>query len=299
MRASLGIDLGGSKIAGIVLDEHDQVMAEHRVATPQGDYRGTLSAVAALIHQLERDSGAHRLPVGIGTPGSVIPATGRMHNANSQCLNGQALPSDLETLLERPVRVANDADCLALSEQHDGAAAHAASVFAVILGTGVGGGIVIDGKLLSGRNGIAGEWGHNPLPWAGSDELDILQCWCGLRGCLETWLSGPAMTADCRRRGGNALDAVEIVARAGSGDRAAEVVLVAWLDRLARALAQVINMLDPQVIVVGGGLSQIERLYDEVPRQWCRYVFADEVTTPLCRARHGDASGVRGAARLW
>lgn len=299
MRASLGIDLGGSKIAGIVLDEHDQVMAEHRVATPQGDYRGTLSAVAALIHQLERDSGAHRLPVGIGTPGSVIPATGRMHNANSQCLNGQALPSDLETLLERPVRVANDADCLALSEQHDGAAAHAASVFAVILGTGVGGGIVIDGKLLSGRNGIAGEWGHNPLPWAGSDEVDILQCWCGLHGCLETWLSGPAMTADCRRRGGNALDAVEIVARAGSGDRDAEVVLVAWLDRLARALAQVINMLDPQVIVVGGGLSQIERLYDEVPRQWCRYVFGDEVTTPLRRARHGDASGVRGAARLW
>lgn len=299
MNARLGVDLGGSKIAGIVLDQDDQVLAEYRVVTPQGDYRATLAAVAAVVERLERDAGVQGLAVGIGTPGSVIPATGCMRNANSRCLNGQPLPRDLETVLQRRVRVANDADCLALSEAHDGAAAGAKSVFAVILGTGVGGGIVVDGQLVAGPNGLAGEWGHNPLPWPGADELDVPPCWCGLQGCNETWLSGPAMAADYRRRGGVALDAGAIVARVELGEALAEAALAAWCERLARALGQVVNLFDPHVIVVGGGLSQIKRLYVDVPRLWGRYVFADAVVTPLRPARHGDASGVRGAARLW
>lgn len=299
MTRRLGVDLGGSKIAGVVLDARDRVLAERRVDTPQGDYAATVRIVADLAAGLERDAGEHDLTVGIGTPGSVVPATGRMHNANSQCLNGRALPRDLETALKRPVRVANDADCLALSENHDGAAAGAASVFAVILGTGVGGGIVVGGRLISGANGLTGEWGHNPLPWPRSHETDAPRCWCGLQGCLETWLSGPALLADYRRRGGAAEDARIVAARANAGEACAETAMAAWFDRLARALAHVINLFDPHVVVAGGGLSEIQRLYTEVPRRWHEYAFTDHVLTPLRPAEHGAASGVRGAARLW
>lgn len=299
MNARLGIDLGGSKIAGVVLDARDRVIAQRRVMTPQGDYGKTLEAIAALVGDLERSSGVADLSVGMGTPGSIDPRTGCMRNANSRCLNGQPLLADMQTVLRRPVRIANDADCLALSEQRDGAAAGAASVFAVILGTGVGGGLVCGGQLHVGHNGLAGEWGHNPLPWALAAEMAAAPCWCGLRGCLETWLSGSALVTDYCRRGGASRSAVAITAAAAAGERLAEDALAAWCGRLARALAQVINLLDPEVIVVGGGLSQIERLYVEVPRRWQDYVFADDVSTPLRRARHGDASGVRGAARLW
>lgn len=299
MNGRLGIDLGGSKIAGVVLDTGDCVVAERRIQTPQGEYAATVAAVAELVSALEYDAGMTGLPVGIGTPGSVVPATGRIHNANSQCLNGQPLPLDLETALKRPVRVANDADCLALSENHDGAAAGATSVFAVILGTGVGGGIVVKGRLLAGRNGLAGEWGHMPLPWPSVEELDVTTCWCGLNNCLETWLSGPGLLADYRRRGGRAASARVVVSYAEAGDASAAAVLNNWFQRLARGLAQVINLLDPHAIVIGGGLSGIDRLYAEVPRLWREFVFSDEIVTPLRPAQHGDASGVRGAARLW
>lgn len=299
MRCRLGIDLGGSKIAGVVLDAGDRVVAERRVVTPRGDYPATVAAVTELVAALERDAGVPGLPVGVGTPGSVVPATGRMHNANSRWLNGRALPRDLEAALGRRPRVANDADCLALSEALDGAGVGAASVFAVILGTGVGGGLVVDGHLVSGPNGLTGEWGHTPLPWARPDEHGAGACWCGLSGCVETWLSGPGIVADFARRGGSAADARAVVAKARAGDTGAEASLAAWLDRLARALAQVINLFDPHAIVVGGGLSAVDRLYVEVPQLWQQYAFTDCVTTPLYPARHGDASGVRGAARLW
>src|SRR5699024_8889629 len=258
------------------------------------------AAIVELVAALEADAGAQALPVGIGTPGSVVPASGLMRNANSRCLNGQPLPQDLQAALQRPLLVANDADCLALSESHDGAAAGAASVFAVILGTGVGGGLVVDQHLLAGPNGLTGEWGHTPLPWATATEQQLAtRCWCGLHGCLETWLSGPALVAAHRRRGGSAVDAQAIVAQATAGDGLAQAVLQAWYEHLARAFAQLINMLDPEVIVIGGGLSRITALYREVPRRWHAYAFTERVVTPLRAARHGDASGVRGAARLW
>ncbi len=300
MSDRLGIDLGGTKIAGVVTDPPDRVRAQRRVDTPRGDYAATLAEIAALVDALEADVGTARLPVGVGTPGSVVPATGCMRNANSRCLNDRPLPLDLAEVLSRPVRVANDADCLALSENHDGAAAGAASVFAVILGTGVGGGIVVDGKLLDGPNGLVGEWGHNPLPWPRACEVDPPSCWCGMVGCLETWLSGPAIAEDYGRHcGGAVCDARTVVAPAAVGDSAAEAALAAWVHRLARALAQVVNIFDPHAIVVGGGLSQIERIYREVPGLWADYTFSDRVVTPLKPAAHGDASGVRGAARLW
>lgn len=303
MNDRLGIDLGGSKIAGIVLDAADRVRAWRRVDTPKGDYAATLATIVELVAALEADVGTPGLSVGIGTPGSVVPATGLMRNANSQCLNGRPLQRDLAGALNRSIRLANDADCLALSESYDGAAAGAASVFAVILGTGVGGGIVVDGRLLSGPNGLAGEWGHNPLPWADAGEIGVTTCWCGSPGCLETWLSGPALAADYHRRygrrGGGMDDARAIVARAEAGEARAGDALAAWLHRLARALAQVVNLFDPHAIVIGGGLSQIARIYDEVPRLWVDYTFANRIVTPLKPALHGDASGVRGAARLW
>lgn len=294
----IGIDMGGTKIEAVALGEGDRELARLRVATPQGDYAATLAAVAALVAELERATG-RRGTVGLGTPGALSPATGVIKNANSTCLNGRPLDRDLAAALGRPVRLTNDANCLAASEAVDGAAAGLGVVFAVILGTGVGGGLAVDGRPLVGRNAIAGEWGHNPLPRPADDERPGPPCYCGRRGCIEAFLSGPALAADYAARGGGAADPPAIVARAQAGEPAAAGALDAWLDRLARALAAVVNLVDPDAIVVGGGLSHVARLYADVPRLWGAHVFSDRVDTPLLKARHGDASGVRGAARLW
>ena len=294
----IGIDLGGTKIEAIALSPQGALLARRRIATPQGDYDATVHAVASLVATIEIELG-ERGSVGIGTPGAVSAKTGRMKNCNSVWLNGRPLGPDLEAALGRPVRMANDANCFALSEATDGAAAGAAIVFGVILGTGVGGGIVVDGHALEGANAIAGEWGHNPLPWPRDDERPGRACYCGRAGCIETFLSGPGLVADHARLTAERLDAIEIVQRAASGDAAAAVTLARYSDRLARALAHVINILDPDVIVLGGGVSNIDALYDEVPRVWSRYVFSDAVATRLVRNRHGDSSGVRGAAWLW
>ncbi len=297
----LGVDLGGSKIEVVVLARDNDELLRRRVPTPQDDYRATLSAVAALVTATETELGA-RVSVGVGTPGSVSRLTGRIRNANSTCLNGQALQADLSRLLGREIRLANDANCFAMSEAADGAGAGAETVFGVILGTGVGGGIVARGSLLTGANAIAGEWGHSPLPAADpADPADPFapMCYCGRRGCVETWLSGPGLAADHARRHGGSLDAAAIARAAEAGDPACEDSLCRYEERLARSLAVVMNLLDPDVIVLGGGLSKLERLYRNVPRLWLPHVFSDAVTTRLLPARHGDASGVRGAARLW
>lgn len=298
MIVRIGIDLGGTKIEGIVLAVDGQIVARERVLTPQKDYPETLRALAALVQKLERAVGQSGLRAGICTPGAISPATGRIKNANSTCLNGQPLREDLEAWLQRPLRLANDADCLAVSEAADGAAAGARSVFAVILGTGVGGGIVFNGQLVIGPNAIAGEWGHNPLPWPKLDfnELPGRLCYCGKHGCIETWISGPGFAADFGEPG---VTAQQIVQRAEGGDWEAQAALSRYEDRLARGLASVINLLDPEVIVLGGGLSNIARLYEHVPKLWDQYVFSDRVDTKLLKARHGDSSGVRGAAWLW
>ena len=297
----LGIDLGGTKIEAAVLDGHGAVRWRERVATPAGDYGATLEAVAALADAARRAVGAD-VTIGIGHPGTLT-AAGRIKNANSTCLNGRPLQPDLEARLAQPVRLANDANCLALSEATDGAGAGADVVFAVILGTGVGAGIAVHGRVLQGPNGLAGEWGHNPLAWADALDDPPPACYCGQRGCIETWLSGPALAADHRRHGGDALDAAQIAARATAGDAACSATLERHAQRLARALAGVINLLDPDVIVLAGGLSRIGMLYERVPALWSRWVFsagADEpVRTRLVGAAHGDASGVRGAAWLW
>ena len=294
----IGIDLGGTKIEGIVLDADGSELVRERVPTPVGDYRGTLTVVHDLVLRLASQAGAP-CTIGIGMPGSVSRATSRVKNSNSTCLNGQPLYHDLEVLLGRPLRFANDADCFALSEATDGAAAGAAVVFGVIVGTGTGGGIVVNGQLLHGPNGIAGEWGHNPLPWPGTAELPGPACYCGLQGCIETWLSGPALARDYQQCCGEALDAAEISRRALAGDARATATLDRYTDRMARALSGVINILDPEVIVLGGGVSNMASLYEQVPRRWDRYVFSDRVDTKLVPARHGDSSGVRGAAWLW
>jgi fructokinase len=294
----VGIDLGGTKIEGIVLDANGSELIRERVPTPGGDYRGTLTAVRQLVHRLESRAD-DSCSVGIGMPGSVSRATGRVKNSNSTCLNGQPLYHDLENLLGRPLRFANDADCLALSEATDGAAAGASVVFGVIVGTGTGGGIVVNGRLLNGPNGIAGEWGHNPLPWPGSEELPGTACYCGLKGCIETWLSGPALARDHFQYCGESLDAAEISRHARTGDICARQTLERYTDRMTRALASVINLIDPEVIVLGGGVSNMVSLYEDVPQRWGRYVFSDRVDTKLMRAMHGDSSGVRGAACLW
>jgi fructokinase len=294
----IGIDLGGTKIELAVLDHGGCVRWRRRVPTPQGDYRATLQAIVALVQEAEVAIGS-AASVGIGIPGSPSPRDGLIRNANSTCLNGQALQHDLEALLGRPLRLANDANCLAISEASDGAGAGARTVFAAILGTGVGGGIVADGQLLTGANAVAGEWGHNPLPLPTADDLPLPSCYCGRRGCIETYLSGPGMTADHRRHAGETVDAALIAARAVAGDSACAATLARFELRLARALAGVINLLDPDVIVLGGGLSQIARLYENVPQRWSAHVFSDSVRTRLLPAQHGDASGVRGAAWLW
>lgn len=294
----IGIDLGGTKIEGIALDDDGAVLARRRVPTPSGDYRATLHAVAALVEELERGAGA-RGSIGIGTPGALSRATGKIKNANSVCLNGQALDRDLAALLQRPVRIANDANCLALSEAVDGAAAGADVVFAVIVGTGTGGGIAVHGRIVEGVNAIGGEWGHNPLPWPRDDERPGPACYCGKHGCIETFLSGPGLARDHRAAGGDAITAEDIAQRAQAGDVHALATLARYEDRMARALATVVNILDPDVIVLGGGLSKLARLYHNVPALWRQYVFSDRVDTRLVPALHGDASGVRGAAWLW
>jgi len=274
----IGIDLGGTKIEGIALGNAGQVLLRRRVATPRNDYAGTVGAIAALVRGIESATGV-RGSVGVGIPGALSRLTGLVKNANSTWLNGRPLHGDLEAALGRPVRLANDANCFALSEAVDGAGRGARVVFGVILGTGVGGGIVVDGRLLEGPNAIAGEWGHNPLPLPAGDDLPLRRCWCGRAGCIETYLGGPALGREREVDG--------------------EAALARYEARLARALAGVINLLDPDVIVLGGGVSNLDRLYDSVPRLWTAHVFSDHVATRLARHVHGDSSGVRGAAWLW
>ncbi|MGL4315517.1 MAG: ROK family protein [Pseudomonas sp.] len=295
MRPSLrfGIDLGGTKTEIIALQGSDERL-RRRLPTPQGDYQATLQTIACLVEEAERELG-ERGSLGVGIPGTRSPDHGRIKNANSQCLIGQDLQGDLEQRLSRPVRLANDADCFALSEASDGAGSGARSVFGVILGTGVGGGIVINGQLLGGPNAIAGEWGHNPLPWRSAEDGPPRRCYCGLDDCIETFLSGPGWAT----RSNLGLSAEQLAAAAETDQPAARQALLCYAEQLARSLASVINLLDPQVIVLGGGLSKIQALYRLVPQQLVRHVFSDQVNTRLLPARFGDSSGVRGAAWLW
>lgn len=288
-----GIDLGGTKIEGVVLDDDGAVLAKSRIPTPTGGYDDVVQAIARLVFSVETQGGGGGEHVGVGVPGSPAVGNGLMRNCNSTVLNGHPLGRDLARVIGRAVRLSNDANCLALSEAADGAAADAASVFAIILGTGVGGGVVVGGSLVAGHNGVAGEWGHIPLPWPRHDELPGPRCWCGRAGCLETWLSGPAVEGQWKALGGEALPTTQLATRPEARD-----LLDRWLDRLARATAVVIDVLDPEVIVVGGGLNAIEAIYAELPDRWQPYVFADEVHTRIVPAIHGDSSGVFGAARL-
>jgi fructokinase len=293
----LGIDLGGTKTEIVALDRQGRAVLRRRIATPQGDYRATIEALADLVRGAERELGALG-SVGIGTPGSISRATGLLRGANSVCLNGQPIKRDLEAALGREVRITNDANCFALSEACDGAGKDAAVVFGAILGTGVGAGIVVHGRLLDGPNAIAGEWGHNPLPWPKDDERPGAACFCGRSGCIETFVSGPGIERDHLRASGETVKSHDIVARAAIGDIACEATLARYEERLARALAHVINLLDPDVIVLGGGMSNIDRLYASVPRLWGPWAFTDRVDTRLVKHAHGDSSGVRGAAWL-
>ncbi len=297
----IGIDVGGTKIEAIALADDGAELTRKRVATPQGDYEATLEAIVGLVREVESNTGRTG-SIGIGMPGAFSSVTGRVKNANSTCLNDRPFDRDLMVRLGRPARFANDANCFALSEATDGAGAGASVVFGVILGTGVGGGIVVDGRILVGRNAIGGEWGHNPLPWPHDNERPGPSCYCGQRGCIEAFLSGPGLTADWRadtQAGPVAGGVLDLLRAAGHGEPAALAALARYEDRLARALAQVINILDPDVIVLGGGLSKVERLYDAVARDLPRYVFSDAVHTALRPPKHGDSSGVRGAAWLW
>jgi fructokinase len=294
----IGIDLGGTKIEGIAIADDGTERLRRRIAAPRGDYTKTLAAVASLVREIEGEVGA-RGTVGVGIPGTVSPATGLIKNSNSTWLIGQPLAEDLPRLLARPVRFANDANCFALSEATDGAAAGAAVVFGVIVGTGTGGGIVVNGRLVDGANAIAGEWGHNPLPAPRDGESPGPPCYCGRRGCIETFLSGPALAREYAQDGGAPATAEAIAARAEAGEARALAVMARYEERMARALASVMNVLDPDVIVLGGGLSNIARLYGRVPPPWSPYVFSDRVVTRLVPAAHGDSSGVRGAAWLW
>ena len=294
----VGVDLGGTKIEAIAIDREGRERFRRRVPAPRGNYEDTLRAIAAIVAEAERATGAPAR-VGIGIPGSASPATGLIRNANSTWLNGRPLPADLERVLARPVRLENDANCFALSEAADGAGAGAPVVFGVIIGTGTGGGVVVHGRRIVGHNAIGGEWGHNPLPWPERDEWPGPPCYCGRSGCIETFLSGPAVSREFAARGGGTKSAIEIAAAADAGDVRAMETIDRYVRRMARALASVINLLDPDVIVLGGGLSNIDALYERVPAMWPRWTFSDVVTTPLKRAAHGDASGVRGAAWLW
>jgi fructokinase len=299
-RPRIGIDLGGTKIEGILIGSDGTMLARQRMPTPAGNYDATLDAVAEMVDALQRTAGkAGPASVGVGMPGAISPATGLIKNANSTWLNGRPFDRDLTARLGQPVRVANDANCFAVSEAQDGAAAGLHTVFGVILGTGVGGGIAIEGRALTGANAIAGEWGHNPLPTPLDYERPGPLCYCGRHGCIETWVSGAALSRDHRAATGKNLDGSSIVARTEAGDKAAEATLERYMDRLARSLALVINILDPDAIVLGGGLSAIPTLYERVPELWMPHVFSDGCTTRLLRPKHGAASGVRGAAWLW
>jgi len=314
----IGIDLGGTKIEGIALADDGREIDRRRVAAPRGHYDDTVRAIVELVDQIESavaracldeaplsappDAGqgnAVRSRVGIGIPGTTSPATGLIKNANSTWLIGHRLEEDIARALSRPIRLANDANCFALSEATDGAAAGAATVFGVIIGTGTGGGLVINGRIVVGANAIAGEWGHNPLPAPEDDERPGPPCYCGRSGCIETFLSGPALARDYISLGGDDLAAIDVAARADAGDPRAIRALERYERRFARAIGSIINVVDPDVIVLGGGLSNMSRLYDRVPALWAPYIFSDHVTTRLVRAKHGDASGVRGAAWLW
>ena len=294
----IGIDLGGSKIEGIAVDEAGVELVRHRVPTPKEGYEAVLGAVGQVVGHIE--AGAGRVErVGIGTPGSISPHDGVMQNCNTILLKGRSLRADLEERLERRVRLANDADCFALSEATDGAGQGFDSVFGVILGTGTGGGFVFRGSLLEGPNAIAGEWGHNPLPWLKEAEFPGPLCTCGKRGCIETFLSGPGLSQAHLYATGQELEAVDIAAAAALGEAKATETMALYCDRLARALAMLINIVDPGVIVLGGGVSNVDLLYERVPQLLPSYVFATAVSTPLRKAVHGDSSGVRGAAWLW
>jgi fructokinase len=294
----IGIDLGGTKIEGLALDEGGRELARLRVPTPRDDYEASLRAIRDLVERIERDTG-RRGTVGVGGPGAISAETGLVKNANSVWLNGRPLDRDLSALLGRPVRYTNDANCLAVSEAIDGAAAGARVVLGVILGTGAGAGIALVGRAHDGPNRVAGEWGHTPLPWPAPDERPGPDCWCGKRGCLETWVSGTGLEADYRRAGGEPLPAPEILGRAGAGESRALARVEAYESRVARGLALVVHVLDPDVIVLGGGMSNAERLYQTLPGLVRPHVFGGEFATPIRKARHGDASGVRGAAWLW
>ncbi len=292
----IGIDLGGTKIEILVLAPDGSEVLRHRIPTPTSGYEPTLDAIASLVREVEAQLRITPT-IGIGIPGVISPATGRVKNANSTALNGHPFDQDVARKIGREVRVENDANCFALSEATDGAAKGYRVVFGVILGTGVGSGVVIDGRVHGGPHGVAGEWGHNPLPWPRLDELPGPHCWCGKWGCLETFVCGPALARDSD--GPEARDASALPARAAAGDTSAQAALARHTDRVARGLAQVVNLLDPDCIVLGGGLSNMDHLYTQLPRLLPRHVFSDVIATPIVRNKHGDSSGVRGAARLW
>ncbi len=302
---TIGIDLGGTKIEGLALEENGHTRAKIRVPTPRHDYDGTLRTICELAHAIESQAGlAPGAPVGIAMPGAICHATGLVQNANSTWLNGKSLHADLSAALDRPLRLANDANCFALSEAEDGSGQGARLLFGVILGTGCGGGIVHAGRLIDGPRSIGGEWGHNPLPWLEADEFPGPTCWCGRAGCLETWISGPGLAADHTRQTGLQILAEQIVERAASPSddsqtRQARATLERHAGRLARGLAHVVNLLDPDVIVLGGGLSNLLHLYEELPRRIAPFLFTDDRRVDIRPPRHGDASGARGAARLW
>jgi fructokinase len=293
----IGVDVGGTKIEAVALDHVGKLLAKHRVETPR-HYDETIAGVVGLVHRLETETGQQG-SVGVGIPGTIVRLTGLVKNANSTWLNGKPIDRDLSTALGREVRVANDANCLVVSEATDGAAAGEDVVFGVILGTGCGGGVALRGRVHAGRNGTGGEWGHNPLPWPDEDETPGASCYCGKRGCLETWISGTGLMADYERHTGTLLKGEQIVAASEAGDAEALAALDRLENRIARGLATVINVMDPDAIVIGGGVSRIDRIYAGISRQLPQYVFGGECDTPVLKAIHGDASGVRGAAWLW
>jgi fructokinase len=297
-RFRLGVDLGGTKTEIAALDDEGLIVYRERVASPRGDYSATVETIRDLVLSAEIELGA-KGTVGVAIPGAISPATGLVKNANSTWLNGKPFDRDLEQVLERPVRLANDANCFALSEAVDGAATDGRVVFGVIAGTGIGGGIVVERKLLTGPHAIAGEWGHNPLPWPTSDELPGPSCYCGKRGCNETWLSGPALSRIYAEMTREVLEPPQIVARATAGEKMAVALIESWLDRFARALASVVNILDPDVIVLGGGLSNVAALERDLNQRLAPFVFSDRADPTIRKAMHGDSSGVRGAAWLW
>lgn len=297
----IGIDLGGTKTEVIALSDQGEQLFRHRLPTPREDYRQTIETIATLVAMAEQATGQQGT-VGMGIPGSISPYTGVVKNANSTWLNGQPFDKDLSLRLEREVRLANDANCLAVSEAVDGAAAGAQTVFAVIIGTGCGAGVALNGRAHIGGNGNAGEWGHNPLPWMNDDELRYraeVTCYCGKQGCIETFISGTGFATDYQRLSGKGLTGSEIMRLVGEGDEKAELALSRYEQRLAKSLAHVVNILDPDVIVLGGGMSNVERLYQTVPDLVKQWVFGCECETPIRKAMHGDSSGVRGAAWLW